>query len=214
MKTKALNKTRCHTVYKVESGTRVPGVTTIVGVLNKPMLVNWANRLGLEGIEVSKYVDDLAGVGTLAHEMVHCHLTGKDLDTDEYSKKDIDRAENALISFFEWAKDKEIEIILAEQPLISEKMKVGGTCDLYAKINGENYLIDLKTSNAIYDEHFIQLTAYKMLLEENGYPVDKAMIVRIGRDETEGFETRVITDFGKYESIFRHCLAIYELRKK
>ena len=51
---------RQHTVYKLASGARVPGVTTVLSVLNKPALVPWANKLGLEGIDVRKYVDALA----------------------------------------------------------------------------------------------------------------------------------------------------------
>jgi hypothetical protein len=208
------NKVKTHQVYKNAEGKRLCGVTTIIGLLAKPQLIAWANRIGLDGIEVSKYVDDLAGVGTLAHEMVFCHLTGKELNTDEYSKNDIDRAENAMISFLEWTKDKKIEVILAEAPMVSEKHQFGGMCDLYCKINGEHLLVDFKTSGAIYDEMMIQLGAYKMLLEENGHKVDKAMIVRIGRDETEGFETRTVTDFTKYQEIFKHLLSIYELRRK
>jgi hypothetical protein len=202
------------TIYKNNLGQRLPGVTTILGVLNKPQLVAWANNLGLNGIESGKYVDDLASVGTLAHALVHEHLTGKKVNLDEYSKKDIDRAENAVISYFEWEKDKKIKVLLAEAQLVSEKDQYGGTCDLYAEINGEKCLIDFKTSKALYDEHMYQVSAYKMLLEENGHQVDKAIIVRIGREATEGFETRTVIDFNKYQNIFKHCLAIYKLRKK
>jgi len=202
------------TIYKNKEGKRLAGTTTIIGLLNKPQLVAWANRLGLDGIETGKYVDDLAGVGTLAHAMVFAHLNNSKLNTDDYSKNDIDRAENAMISFLEWAKDKKIKVILSETPLVSEVNQFGGTPDLYCEINGEKLLIDFKTGKAIYDEHFLQVSAYKMLLEENGHKVDKAIIVRIGRDETEGFETRMITNFKTHEDIFKHLLAIYQLKKE
>ena len=35
----APDKTKAHTVYKTADNKRVPGVTTILGVLNKPALV-------------------------------------------------------------------------------------------------------------------------------------------------------------------------------
>ena len=202
------------TIYKNKENKRLCGVTTIIGLLNKPQLVAWANRLGLDGIETGKYVDDLANVGTLAHAMVFAHLSNEKLNLDNYSKNDIDRAENAMISFLEWSKDKNIKVILAETPLVSETMQVGGTPDLYAEVNGEKVLIDFKTGKAIYDEHFIQVAAYRMLLEEIGHKVDKAIIVRIGRDETEGFETRTITNFTTHEQIFKHLLVIHKLRKE
>ena len=37
---------KAHTVYKLADGTRVPGATTITGLLNKPHLVRWANKIG------------------------------------------------------------------------------------------------------------------------------------------------------------------------
>ena len=47
----AAKRGRVHTVYKTKDGKRVPGVTTILGVINKPALVRWANNLGLQGID-------------------------------------------------------------------------------------------------------------------------------------------------------------------
>ena len=44
-------KSKAHQRYKLADGTQVPGVTTITGQLNKPALIIWANRLGLQGID-------------------------------------------------------------------------------------------------------------------------------------------------------------------
>ena len=92
-----------HTVYKLADGTRVPGVTTITGVMDKPALVKWANGLGLKGIDSTKYVDNLAGVGSLAHDGIHCHLTGKTWDTSAYSADQINLAETCIIKWHYWA---------------------------------------------------------------------------------------------------------------
>ena len=56
------NKNRAHTIYKNEEGKRLPGVTTIVGLLDKPQLRVWANRIGLDGIDLNSYMDDLANI--------------------------------------------------------------------------------------------------------------------------------------------------------
>src|SRR3990167_8512468 len=109
-------KYHVHTVYKLKNGTRVPGVTTIVGIMDKPALVAWANRIGLEGIEVGKYVDDKADIGTLAHNMVMAHITGGKADTKDYSANQIEQAEWACLSFYEWAKGKHIEPLFIETP--------------------------------------------------------------------------------------------------
>lgn len=66
-----------HTIYRTADGKRVPGVTTVLGIMNKPALVKWANTLGLQGIDSSAYVDETARVGTLAHEMIQEYLGGR-----------------------------------------------------------------------------------------------------------------------------------------
>ena len=77
-----------HQVYKTADGTRVPGVTTICGVMDKPALVKWANNLGLQGTDSTKYVDALAASGTLAHYWAEEVLIGREPDQavlDEYA---------------------------------------------------------------------------------------------------------------------------------
>jgi hypothetical protein len=208
------NKVRQHTIYKNKDGKRLCGVTTITGLLSKPQLLAWANRIGLEGLKMDAYVDDLASVGTLAHAMIISHLTGEKLDTNEYSHNDIDRAENAMISFLEWHKNNPIEVVLSEQPLISEKYQFGGTPDIYGTLNGQQVTIDIKTGSGLYADYLLQVTGYKMLLEENGHKVDKAILLRVGRDESEGFETKELSQFAPYEKIFTNLLEIRELKNK
>ena len=212
--TKENNKTKAHIRYKLQDGTRVPGVTTLTGILDKPALKYWANKIGLEGIEIRKYVDDKADIGTLAHYMVLCDFKGKTPDTLDYSKNQIEQAETCLIKFWDWKSGKEIEPILLEAPLVSEKHRFGGTCDIYAKVNGTPTLIDLKTGRGIYDEMLYQVSAYKMLLAEHKYLAEQCMILRIGRNEEEGFETKVLNSTALYEEIFLRCLEIYNLRKQ
>ena len=202
------------TVYKTSDGKRVPGATTITGLLNKPHLVRWANKLGLEGIDSSKYTDEAAAVGTLAHALVQAHLQGEKLDMDMFSPIQVELAENALLSFFEWEKRHKIEPIICEIPMVSEKLRFGGTVDCYCMLDGVPTLLDFKTGKAIYEEYFVQTAAYKELLLEAGHPVERVQILRIGRDETEGFEERAITDTTKYFKIFQNLLDIYYIKKE
>ena len=41
----AAKRSKTHQRYYDKAGTMLPGVTTILGVLNKPALVPWANKL-------------------------------------------------------------------------------------------------------------------------------------------------------------------------
>jgi predicted RecB family nuclease len=202
-------RSKQHTVYKLSDGTKVPGVTTILGVKAKPALIKWANNLGLQGIDSNKYVDEKAQIGTLAHRMIEDYLNKVETDTSEYTKVQIDKAENSFLKFLEWEKSHKVEVILAEVPLVSESLRYGGTIDCYVKLDNEYQLLDFKTSSGIYDEHIYQLAAYWMLLSSNDHPVEKARILRIGRDETEGFEERIITNIMLEWEIFKDCLSLY-----
>ncbi len=210
-RTMALKKD--HIVYKLSDGTKAVGTTTAIGVMAKPALIPWSNKLGLQGIKVGEYVDNLADIGTLAHSMIMAYLKKEELDTSEYSQSQIDLAENSFLSYLEWAKGYTITPILIETPLVSEEYRFGGTLDLLASINGVNTLIDFKTGKAIYPEHGVQVAAYYMLALEYGYTISKVLILRIGRDESEGFEVKPVENLEANWEVFTHCLAIYELQK-
>ena len=207
-------KTKIHTVYKLASGDRVPSVTTILGILNKPALLDWAWNCGKEGLDYKAVRDDAAGVGSLAHYFIMCELRGIKPDTSEYSSQDVDRAENCLIKYWGWGKEHPIKPVLIEQPLISEKYGFGGTIDCLATLGEDTILIDYKTGKALYPEMFYQLAGYRQLLEENGHTVNGARILRIGREEQGDFEERIVSNLDKEWEVFTHCLGIYNLQKQ
>jgi hypothetical protein len=199
--------------YKLQDGTSVPSVTTILGVLNKPALLVWANNFGLQGYKIGEYVDELAQVGSCAHSMVEAMLKGGTPDLDDYSKAQIDLAENSILSFLEWQRQNSFEVIETELLLVSERLRYGGTIDCYCKLNGKLTILDFKTGKAIYDEHILQVSAYKNLAIENGYPVNQVGILQIGRTEDEGFSECYISDTETHFELFKSCLNIYNLQK-
>ena len=210
----APRKSKAHIRYELPDGTKVPGVTTVLGILNKPALVIWANRLGLQGIDSSKYRDEMADIGTLAHQMIVDYFKGIKTDTSEYSESQIGLAENCLLSFWEWEKGHKIEVIITEAPLISQEYGYGGTIDCFCKLDGQPTLLDFKTGKAIYPEMFYQLAAYEQLLAEAGHLIEVTRILRIGRANDEGFEERSVGNLDKHFELFKHCLGIYRLQKE
>jgi len=210
----APKKSKAHVRYELPNGTKIPGVTTVLGILNKPALVIWANRLGLQGIDSTKYRDEMADIGTLAHQMIVDYFKGEKTDTSDYSKTQIDLAENCLLSFWEWERGHKIEVIMAEAQLVSTDYGYGGTIDCFCKLDGQPTLLDFKTGKAIYPEMFYQLAAYEQLLAEAGKLIEVTRILRIGRDADEGFEERSVGKLDKHFELFKHCLAIYNLQKE
>jgi len=206
-------KIKAHQRYYTSEHKQVPGATTVLNVLNKPALVKWANNLGLQGIDSSKYTDKTAEIGTIAHYLVECELKKETPDLGEYSKNDIDKAENAVLKFYDWEKQHKLEQVHSEMQLVSNQYGYGGTIDCYCLLDGKWTLIDFKTCKAIWDEHLYQLAAYRNLLIENNYAVQETKILRIGRTEDEGFEERTQSNLANQWELFKHCLGIYQIQK-
>jgi hypothetical protein len=212
------SKRKARQRYFLKDGTEVPGVTTILGIIHKPALVPWANNLGLKGIKVGSYVDELATIGQLAHSMVEALLKGgpePDWATD-FTGVQIERAKNSVQSFLAWQKGKDMETMVAETPLVSEKMRCGGTPDWYGRIGNRRVLLDLKTGKGIYPEYYYQLGAYRQLLLEAGHDIDAAHILVIPRTESERFLEQVIpaTAIRPYYRVFRSALTLYRAIKE
>jgi len=210
----APKKSKAHIRYKNSDGEIVPGVTTVLGILNKPALIHWSWNLGMQGIDYRKFRDNLAEVGTLAHKMILDYFNKTETDTTDYSENQMNLAENCLLSFWEWEKGHKLEVIMAEAPLVSTEYGYGGTIDCFCKLDGQPTLLDFKTGKAIYPEMFYQLAAYEQLLAEDGRLIEVTRILRIGRDADEGFEERSVGKLDKHFEIFKHCLAIYNLKKE
>ena len=204
-----------HTVYKLLDGTRVPGVTTVLGVLAKPALIAWANRMGLRGIDTSKYVRDAATAGTVAHYLIECDLKGIKADTSQFAPALVDLGENGYLKWLEWKRGKDIRLVLSEEPMVSETFRYGGTPDAIVYLDGVLSLLDFKTSDSgIWPEMRHQVAAYDNLVKEHQIPVERDIIIRLGKEDCAGFETETVADIPLHFKMFRFALDIYDLQKQ
>jgi len=208
-----MGKTKIHQRYNLKDGTRVPGTTTIIGILDKPALLYWAWNLGKEGIDFRKARDKAADIGTIAHYLVECDIKNEKPDLSEYAPADVDKAENAFLAWLDFRKAHKIAPLKSELQLVSEKYRYGGTIDIYAVMDEVPTLIDLKTSSGIYPEMRLQLAAYDNLLHENNYEVKQQYIVRIDKSGDE-FDVRRMNDLSKEWEMFKVLIPVYELKKE
>ena len=213
--THAAKKARQHTVYKNAAGTRVPGCTTITGVAGKPQLVSWANKIGLQGIEVSKYVDELATIGTLAHYMIECHCLKVKPELGDYTPNQISLAENSALKWMFWQDSTGFVPEHNELELVSERFQFGGTLDIIGRLTkkeNRRALVDIKTCKAIYPEHKTQVAGgYGLIAQEHEDlvgKIDDIILTRVGRNEDEGFEEVYVNS----EEILDHQVRFIGLR--
>jgi hypothetical protein len=206
------------TVYRLRDGTRVPSVTTVLdAVLAKPALTRWANGLGLQGIRLEDYMSRTADIGTAAHELCIAHLAGREPKLDPaLSPEQVASAQRLYRRFHdEFLSRHDLQPVLLEEHMVSEELCYGGTLDVLGFLDGDLAVVDFKTGKGIYDEHFHQTAAYVHLAHENGYQaVERSCIVRLGRDEEEGFEF-VFCDpelLKLHWRVFQHAARIYELK--
>lgn len=215
--------------YRTLSGKKVPSVTTVLGTIAKPWLVRWANGLGLRGIDSTQYVDETAVVGTLAHAWIEHHLRGEKFPRElmsEFSAEHEAGARNAWAAYLEWRKAHTVVPLLVEAQLVSERMRVGGTVDLLAEVDGRLEVVDFKTSVRVYDSHVVQLAAYRSLLEEHGHRVEAVRVVLLPRDgdevsaqallngRTPSLEReRVLEDTSHELKVFEAARALYEAQR-
>ncbi len=201
--------------YVNATGETVPSVTTALAIIDKPALVGWANKMGLNGIDTNKYKNELADVGTLAHYFIMCRLSEELPDFSENSPKQVDAAMKCYAKFTDWETRNPLKPILTEHEMVSEQYQYGGCIDLYCLSSGQLMLCDFKTGSGIFPEMIYQVAAYRQLLRESGFIVSKVIILRIGRDDSEGAEEKILSssqlDVG-FE-IFIHALAIHKLTK-
>lgn len=184
-KTRELPPNKDHTTYYNSKGEVVPSVTTVLKVLAKDGLVNWANNLGWRRISVTKELQDASDIGTMAHNYIEALIMGDELTRQEL-KREIDwmpdklkdQTLNSIWSFEEWWDEnkQDFEIIACEEEMSCDDY--GGTLDIRAKYKGRPVILDLKTSGGFYYTMFLQLAAYAHMykIKKGKYPKDVGVI--------------------------------------
>ncbi len=203
--------TKAHQRYYLKDGSHVPGVTTVLGMLDKPALLNWAWDLGMKGEDFRKVRDKAADIGTIAHYMIKCHLKNEKPDLSEFSQANIDKAENAFIAYLDFEKNTGLKPIKVEEGFVSEEHKFGGTIDCYAYLNGKTALIDFKTSKGLFPEMRVQVAAYEALLRENGLPVEERHLLRIDKESGE-FNHHKLEDLGDEWEFFKLLVKAFPIK--
>lgn len=152
--------------YKNAAGERVPRVSTIISRFKESGgLVHWAWQLGMDGKDYKAVRDEAADAGTCAHAMIEAFIKSQPFVRQGWGEDVLAKADSAFAAFQTWAAGTRLEPHASEVRMVSEQLRVGGTCDAVIKINGQLAIGDWKTGS-LYADHLYQVAAYSMLWEE------------------------------------------------
>lgn len=152
-----------YAAYHLIGGGKGDGVSKVVKVLDKPALVGWANKLGLQGTTLQEAYNKSTGRGKVAHGRIEARCRDLKFDHSNIPGELMAESDRSVERFFEEFWDKEgCELIDAERQMVDDDLRIGGTLDLYVRFTkrGTTGLIDVKTSSGFYPEQKLQLCGY------------------------------------------------------
>lgn len=139
--------------YSID-GKKVPSVTQILNVINKPALLYWQGKHGNK--ECRRLLKEAGEYGDMVHTLAQNFLEGQTQKVNP-TQKTILKNLNESTKDWEW---EGFEVVL-----LNKEYQYGGTCDALAKIDGKRALIDFKTSKGVWPEFSLQMAAYEACLE-------------------------------------------------
>lgn len=142
-----------------------PSVTTVLNAYPKgAFFEQWLRDTGNNSHTILK---DAGIQGTNVHNAIDDYLKGKPvmLITDDGMEQFTLKEWKMICGFMEFWQGVKSDDFLSEAIVFDNKLKLGGTMDLVCTINGERWLIDHKTSNALHKTYKMQLAMYRQMYE-------------------------------------------------
>lgn len=175
--------------YEIAEGVIVPSATTLCRYGNpmahSTLLYIIKQSEGSVDTYYNKKTQALID-GTDVHQGIEDYEDGQLVDFENKSRE----ATKGMISYVCWREKHNPEIISIEKMLYSPRISKGklvfgfaGRCDMVARIDGDVWMLDAKTSINYKDPNYMyQLSMYKMLWEEmGGEKIDRLGVIRCSK---------------------------------
>lgn len=187
-------------------GRRYPRVSTILGVISKPGLESWRQRVGIE--EAQRISQDAAGFGTAFHAAAA--LMDDTFPEWEESVADAE-LRPALRAYQVWAIENVSAIYAIEKTVHHARHLFAGTLDRVFRLRDGRLVIgDFKTGKSVDGTYRLQLTAYAEAWEEMGYePVAGRLILHIPRERPGELRVIEYDDDQRDRLAWRACLRLW-----
>ena len=211
--------------YQREEGVYYPSVTTVLSYFPKDKFFEtWMKDVGHNADVIMRRAGH---EGTQVHEAVEQYLKGEEVTwlnewgTTKYNLK----VWKMILKFVDFWETHKPELVESEVHVFSDKLKIAGTADLIVRINGELWLLDIKTSNAIYPTYDLQLACYKQAWDECfEEPIQKMGVLWLkamtrgesrkeGKIQGKGWELKEPAEsFEENVRIFQHLYEIFKVK--
>lgn len=207
------SKKSSHQIYRLKDGSQVAGASTIAKMgESMDFLLSWYHKLGQDGKDPKKVVEEAGSMGTVCHGLVQCYFQGNEGNFDEFSKAEIEKGTQMFEKFKKVWAEQNLQWLASEVVLVSEEYRYGGTLDLIAyNKDGDLTLADVKTSPRIYGHMLRQIAGYEYLWCEH-HPDDriqKRVIIRLDKKKPELTDVRWLGSMEPHWEIFKKQVALY-----
>jgi len=194
-------------------------VTTVIKVLDKPSLRWWFGREVYRAVILDPTMEekealsapykkskDAQNIGTTVHSIVENYTQyGRKIESFP------DHIKKYAQAFYDFVDAFNPDIVENELTVLSSKHRYAGTMDMVATIDGQPYIIDVKTGKGIYNEVELQLSAYNEALVEQGKKPHKLAVLLLEKGD-DGLPTGSYT-FKTVKPRFKEFLACKTLWK-
>jgi len=180
-----------HSYYRVNtegSNDRLISVTTLTGKVtggDVDGLMQWAADLAAEGKDWREERNKSAGTGTTVHNALEALAQGAVPDLEDFAEDE----RNLVIAVSSWWLDSQPDVLKTEFVVAHPEFDYAGRADLLCKLDGETWLIDLKTSKSIGTPkrpkvaYHAQLGLYRLAMDACGIGrPDRMGILHVTRD--------------------------------
>ena len=210
-------------VYKRSEGVYYPSVTTILQYMPKnKFFESWLKDVGHNADLIMRRAGK---EGTQVHEAAEALVLGEEVSwMDDYGNAKYSQIVwEMILKFYEFWNTHKPELISAEDFVYSDEYKYAGTADLVVKMDGETWLLDIKTSNSLHKSYDLQLASYAKALEESkGIKIDRTGIIWLkaqsrgpskkeGVYQGKGWKIKIVDEIDYNFDLFKTIYKLYSL---
>lgn len=211
-------------VYKRKEGLYYPSVTSILSYIPKNRFFEtWLKDVGHNADIVLRRAGK---EGTQVHEAAEKLVKGETvswMDERGVARYDLHVWE-MILKFADFWKLHKPELISSEDFVYSDIHKYAGTSDLVVKMDGEIWLLDIKTSTSLHKAHDLQVAAYATAINEqkgDNY-IQRTGILWLksstrkeskipGVYQGKGWQIKVVDEIEKNFELFKLIYKLYEM---